>query len=247
LGSGQVAFNGNIDATNDTLVRLTTRAGFDNADLSKIDIPFEYDSVSYVISEHFGGTMDGAMELNIGLTPDLAFDLHDAKGAIDFYLVDGTITNFAPMLLMEDFLGTKDLNFVRVDTLENTLTIEDGELNIPLMDINSTIGHLRMAGIQNVNGEMEYLFQVPLGLITSSAWNYLTGKERKEDAAPDEIQEGNDNTIYVSTRVVGTIEDYKIKLGKGKSFREMVRDARRERREQRRQEKERRKAENNRG
>ncbi len=247
VGAGRVAFDGSIDASNDTLVRLTTRAGFDDADLSKMNVPFEYDSVSYVISEHFGGIMDGNMELSIGLTPDLAFDLRDAVGAIDFYLVDGTITNFEPMLLMEDFLGTKDLNFVRVDTLENTLTIEDGELTIPLMDINSTIGHLRMAGIQNVNGEMEYLFQVPLGLVTSAAWNYLTGKERKEDAAPDEIQEGNDNIIYISTRVVGTIEDYKIKLGKGKSFREMVREARQERREQRRQEKEQRKAEKKEG
>ena len=87
--------------------------------------------------------------------------------------------------------------------------------------------------LQKVNGEMEYLMQVPLGLLTSAAWNYLTGKERKEDAAPDEIEIGDDATIYISLRIVGTPDDYSIKLGKGKSFREMVREARQERREKR--------------
>ena len=233
LGTGSVLMNGSIDASDPELLLMNTQGRLENADLSSISMPFVYDSVSYVISEHFSGTMDAGMDLTIGMTPALDVNLKDVFGTIDFSLRDGAIRDFTPLLILGDFLGDKNLTFVRIDDLENTLTLEDNVLTLPLMDINSTIGHIRMAGFQKVNGEMEYLMQVPLGLLTSAAWNYLTGKERKEDAAPDEIEIGDDATIYISLRIVGTPDDYSIKLGKGKSFREMVREARQERREKR--------------
>lgn len=231
-GAGSVSFSGRIDAQDPMAVALIADGRFQEADLSKIKVPFTYDSVTYVIADNFGGTINGNMHLEMGLRPDMSFSLtDDLRSTIDFSWRNGQINNFGPMLLMADFLGTKDLYHVLVDTIKNTITLEGGVLSIPLMEINSTIGHLRMAGIQDINGDMEYLFQVPLSLVSTAAWNYLTGKDRKEDAGEDEIQIGDDNTFYISTRVVGNISDYKIKLGKGKNFRDMVREARKARKE----------------
>ncbi len=226
LGAGRVIFNGRIDASDPNQVELVTKARFEESDLRKLRIPFIYDSTTYIIADHFGGIMNSEMEFSIQLTPELAFDVQDAVGTIDFQLSNGEITDFDPILIIADFLGTKDLNNVRVDDLSNSMTLREGTLDIPLMDLNSSIGAMRMAGYQKVNGEMEYLFQIPLGLMTDAAWNYLTGKERKEDAEPDEIERVDDASVFINVRVMGTIDDYKIKLGKGKSFKEMVREAR---------------------
>jgi hypothetical protein len=107
---------------------------------------------------------------------------------------------------------------VRFDSLENNLELEDGYIFIPKMDVNSTLGAIRITGFQYFNMEMEYLVQIPLSLVTSVGWSTLTGKKRKEDAEPDEIVKMKDGGARVNIRIVGTMDDYRIKLGKGETF-----------------------------
>ena len=54
--------------------------------------------------------------------------------------------------------------------------------------------------------------------MTNVGWNALTGKKRKEDNEPDEIIKMKDGGLRINVRILGTPDDYQIKLGKGKTF-----------------------------
>jgi len=238
LGLGRATLLGMIDAADTSRVLLSLTGQLDEADLSQMDFPFNYGDANYLVNHNFSGFLEASIEAESRLLPDFSIDLGATNGTVDFSLRDGKINDFAPLLILADFLGEGRLDSVRVDDLQNSLILEDSSLIIPMMDINSSIGHMRLAGFQRMNGEMEYLFQLPLGLITSAAWTYLTGKESKEEAGEGEVQLGENTLIYVSVRLLGTTDEYEIKLGKGNSFRDLIREARQARREQRRQKKE---------
>ena len=67
-------------------------------------------------------------------------DINQSDIHIDMSVLDGRLENYDYMLMLSDYMGDKDLTSVRFDTLENHMDITNGELNIPAMTIESTLG-----------------------------------------------------------------------------------------------------------
>jgi len=96
------------------------------------------------------------------------------------------------------------------------MDIKDGEMVIPSMTINSTLGLMVISGSQDMN----YYIRVPLKLIAGTGFKKLFGKN-KEEVDPHQVDEidyeAKDKSMpFLNLHIVGDEEDYKVSIGKDK-------------------------------
>ncbi|MBB3701482.1 AsmA-like C-terminal region-containing protein [Flammeovirga yaeyamensis] len=212
---GSMKMSGVADTQNPKNVILEGDATLTNVDLSKIDFEVEYEGDKINMAENFDGILNANMKAKTHINNDLSVDIAHTTADIKMTLSDGRIVNFGPLEAMARYFGNKDMSNIRFDKIENNFTVKDGVFYIPRMDIASTIGQLYISGEQHLNMDMKYMVEVPFKLVRSVAWNTLTGGKKKKDDEEDEIQK-DEGGKYVAVRIEGNIDDYDIKLGKGK-------------------------------
>jgi len=105
--------------------------------------------------------------------------------------------------------------------IETHLDTHEGKIIIPNMTIESTLGHMEFSGTHDQNNNIDYYLQIPWKTIRKAAWQKLF--KSKNDTIvnanqKDEIIEGDPNKKikYLNLKVKGTIDDYKVSLGKKK-------------------------------
>ncbi len=116
------------------------------------------------------------------------------------------------MQAMAGYFKDKNLKLIRFDTLINKLSFSNGVLDIPQMNINSSLGYIQLSGKQSVDLSMEYYMKIPMKMVTSVGFNALFNK-KQEEVNIDQIDEieysDKDNRIrFVSVKVTGTPDDF---------------------------------------
>jgi hypothetical protein len=89
-------------------------------------------------------------------------------------------------------------------------------MTIPVMVINSSMGHMEISGKQDLHGNMEYYLKIPWKMVTNTVASKLFGR-KKDEVTPDqtdEIQYASDKTKYVNVKITGNENGYKFALGK---------------------------------
>ncbi len=140
---------------------------------------------------------------------------------MDVKVLNGRLKNYDPMLALSDYMGDKNLRNIRFDTLQNSLDIKKGKINIPAMTIESTLGHMELSGTHDNNQNIDYYLRIPWKTVRKAAWQKLFGSKKDtitNAAQNDEIVEVDpDKKIkYLNLKIKGNIDDYKVSLGKKK-------------------------------
>ena len=122
---------------------------------------------------------------------------------------------------MSSYFSDKNLFRVRFDTLRNSLTLKNGSLVIPDMNINSSLGFMEISGIQSMDMHMEYFIRIPLKLVSQAGWHKLFGK-KQEEVNPDQVdaieyRDKDKKVHFINLKISGTPDDYKVGLGKKKT------------------------------
>ena len=141
---------------------------------------------------------------------------------MDVKVLNGRLKNYGPMLALSDYMGDKNLRNIRFDTLQNHLDINKGAINIPSMTIESSIGHMELSGTHDYNQNIDYYLRIPWKTVRKAAWQKLFGS--KKDSVVDQQQEDeivevdpNKKVKYLNLKIKGSIDDYKVSLGKKKA------------------------------
>ncbi len=98
------------------------------------------------------------------------------------------------------------------------MDFKNGEISVPKMTVNSTLGFMEISGIQDTDFNFKYNISVPWKLVTSTVTSKLF-KRKKEEVDPnqiDEIQYGKKRTKYISIKLEGDSLDYNVSLIKRK-------------------------------
>ena len=124
------------------------------------------------------------------------------------------------MLALSDYMGNKNLRNIRFDTLQNRLNIEKGKIHIPNMTIESTLGHMELSGTHDSDQNIDYYLRIPWKVVLKAAWKKIFGS-RKENVSKEQEDEiihvdPKRKTRYLNVKVKGTVDDYKVSLGKKK-------------------------------
>jgi len=137
-------------------------------------------------------------------------------------VLNGRLKNYDPMQALSDYMGDKNLQNIRFDTLQNKLDINKGKIRIPSMTIESTLGHMELSGTHDSEQNIDYYLRIPWKTVKKAAWQKLFGS-KKDTISSDTQQEEeivevdpNENIKYLNLKIKGRIDDYKISLGKKK-------------------------------
>ena len=148
-------------------------------------------------------------------------DLDQSTLEMDVQVLNGKLKNYDPMLALSDYMGDKNLQSIRFDTLQNNLDIDKGMITIPAMNIESTIGHMELSGTHDQNQNIDYYVRIPWKTVRQASMQKLFGK--KTDSVSTQEQEDeiveidpNKKTKYLNLKIKGNIDDYKVSLGKKK-------------------------------
>ena len=164
---------------------------FKNVDLDKLMFKFENFGQDAIVSENLHGKLSANINGKIKVLRSDS-DIDQSEIHMDVQVLDGRLENYEYMLLLSDYFGDKDLTSVCFDTLENHMDITNGNLTIPSMSIESTIGHFEISGTQDMSLNMDYFIRIPWSLIKQGARYKIFGDKKTKDG-----QTGDDQIIQV--------------------------------------------------
>ncbi len=220
MAGGSVAMSGYFNGSDPKHVYMKPNLHMTNVDIDQLLFKIEKFGQDVELSENLHGKLTTHTTGNIRVYPDLVPDLDQSEIHMDVEVLDGRLVNYEPMQLLSDYFGDKDLNNLRFDTLANHIDITNGLMTIPNMTIESTIGHMDLSGTQSLNDEIEYYVRIPWKMIRQGARYKLFGNKKTKDGeiGDDEIIEVDPNKRirYLNLKIFGTIDDFKIRVGKDK-------------------------------
>ena len=217
---GKIDARAHFNGSDPNKIYLRSRINVDNVDLEKMMLKLDYFGQDYVINKNVKGRLTGQIKSYVLVHPDLTPQLDQLQAQINVNIFNGELINFAPMSAMSSYFKDKNLNRIRFDTLRNVLTLKDNTLQIPSMNINSSLGFIEIAGSQGFDMKMEYYLRIPLKMVTQVGFHMLFGKKR-EEVDPDQVdaieyRDKDKKVRFMSMTISGTPDDYKVKLGKPK-------------------------------
>ena len=121
-----------------------------NVDLDKLLFKFENFGQDHLVSENLQGKLSSRIKGKIRVYPDMVPDLDQSNIAMDVKVLNGRLKNYDPMLALSDYMGEKNLQYIKFDTLQNHLDITKGKITIPTMTIESTLGHIELSGTHDI-------------------------------------------------------------------------------------------------
>jgi hypothetical protein len=217
---GNIRLNGYFNGSDPKHIYLQPDLVLTNVDVDKLLFKFENFGQDHLVSENLQGKVTSRIQGKIRVYPDMVPDLDQSTLEMDVKVLNGRLKNYDPMLALSDYMGSKNLRNIRFDTLQNHLNVEKGTIFIPNMTIESTLGHMEISGSHDQNQNIDYQLRIPWKVVLKAGWKKLFGKKKKNipKEQEDEIVEVDPNKRirYLNLKVEGTIDDYKVSLGKKK-------------------------------
>ncbi|MGH1383701.1 AsmA-like C-terminal region-containing protein [Kordia sp.] len=219
---GNIRLSGYFNGSDPKHIYLQPDLHMNNVDLDKLLFKFENFGQDHLVSENLQGKLTSRIKGKIRVYPDLVPDLDQSTIEMDVKVLNGRLKNYDPMLALSKYMGDKNLRNIRFDTLQNSLDIKKGKINIPSMTIESTLGHMELSGMHDSNQNIEYYLRIPWKIVRKAAWKKIFGRKKDrtitDKEKEDEIIEVDPNKRiwYLNLKVKGNINDYKISLGKKK-------------------------------
>ncbi|GAA0732847.1 hypothetical protein GCM10009430_46410 [Aquimarina litoralis] len=218
---GNIRLSGYFNGSDPKHIYMRPDLVMKNVDLDKLLFKFENFGQDHLVSENLQGKLTSRIKGKIRVYPDMVPDLDQSTVEMDVKVLNGRLKNYDPMLALSDYMGDKNLQNIRFDTLQNNLDINKGRINIPSMTIESTLGHMELSGTHDSNQNIDYFLRIPWKTVRKASWQKLFGNKKDTIISPeqeDEIVEVDPNkkTKYLNLKIKGSVDDYKISLGKKK-------------------------------
>jgi len=219
IAKGSIGLSGKFTAKDPYDIRFTSTVTARDIDLDALMIKFDNFGQDVLLNKNLHGRVSGTVKSTWPMHADLTPIMEKGEAQLDIEVVDGSLVNFAPMHAMADFFADKNLDLVRFDTLRNTLRLKDGVLDIPAMNLNSSLGFIELSGKQSLDLKMEYYMRIPWSLVSQAASTKLFSGKRKEEIDPDQVdaiqyRDADNRVRFVNVKVLGTPDDFKVSLGR---------------------------------
>ncbi len=212
-----LGIKGYFNGSNPEEIYFHSEMQADKLDLDKLLFKFENFGQDYMINENLHGLVSGKITSKFLVYPDLTPIIDRSEAKMELTVYQGSLVDFAPLSAMSSYFGDRNLNNVRFDTLSNTFDLKGGVLNIPRMNINSSLGFIELSGRQSLDLNMDYFIRVPLAMVTQVGFRSLFGGKNRNEIDPDQedaivFRDQDRRVRFVNINMKGTPDDYKISL-----------------------------------
>ncbi|SKA45810.1 AsmA-like C-terminal region [Chitinophaga eiseniae] len=222
MAGGHIGMRGILNASDPAKLYFRSGIRLDSVDMTKMLLKFDNFGQDMVLNNNLKGKLTGHIKSHVRLHPDLTPVLSETTAKMDVEIHNGVLLDFGPMQAMSSYFKDKNLRMVRFDTLRNKLTFKNGTLEIPKMNINSSLGYIEVSGNQSLDLQMNYYLRVPMKMVTQVGFQALFGRKR-EEVDPDQVDaienaDKGKKGRFMHIRISGTPDKYKVGLGKAKSI-----------------------------
>ena len=207
---GSIEFNGQFNVSNPQLYTFSTELDLKDMNINDLDFEMQSGEQTYTLKENFKGIVTANGLAEIFITPELKFDIPTTTAMFNVKVKDGELINFTPLQAVAKYLDNKDLNHVKFATLNNSFTLMDSKIFIPLMNVESNVGQLLIEGEQGLDKSFLYLLRLPTWLVKGAAKSRLSDAE--DELEEDQIYEMKLGTFMKMT-AWGIGEESEVKLG----------------------------------
>lgn len=214
---GTINMSGYFNGSDPSHIYLKPKLSIRNVDIDKL--MFKYESMGHDVelSKNLHGSLSADINGNIRVYPDMVPDLDQSEIHLDVEVLDGRLVNYEPMRLLSDYMGDKDLTNIRFDTITNHIDLTQGILSIPSMNVESTLGHYELSGKHDLDHKLEYYVRIPWKTIREGARSKLFGTKKEEEVSNDIIERDPNKPVkYLNLKIHGTLDNFKVGLGKDK-------------------------------
>ncbi|WP_338768827.1 AsmA-like C-terminal region-containing protein [Bernardetia sp. ABR2-2B] len=221
---GHFDLNGYFNGSDPTHIYFDSDLKIDDADLDRLFFRFDNFGQDFLVKENVHGRISGTVKSKVRMHTDLVPYLGETEAHAELNIRDGSLVNFPPFQAFSDYMGDKDLKNVRFGELSNVFNIKKGRIDIPRMEISSSLGYMFISGTQNFDTDlkMNYVVEVPFKLVRQAAWQSMFKKNKKAakdlEKVENEIQSSDEDkdATMISINIFGTPDEFDFKLGKGK-------------------------------
>lgn len=220
VADGHLRGKGYFDGRKANKIYLNPDFSFSNMDLTKLMFKFDNFGQDELVSENLTGRISGKLSGKIRMHTDLVPIIEESSLKLDLSVYNGVIIGYAPFLALEDYFKDKNLHRIAFDTLQNSISLENGMMTIPSMAINTSLGYLLLEGRQDMDLNMDYLVRVPFKMVTKAAAQRLF-KKKKEEIDPEKEDEiisydPDKKTTFIHIRLTGNPDEYKVSIERKK-------------------------------
>lgn len=220
VAEGKIGMRGHFNGSNPKKIFFRSRIRVEDVNIEKMMLKLDNFGQDLTINKNIKGRLSGQIRSRLLVHPDLTPVINESEATLDVKISNGSLINFAPMLAMSSYFKDKNLTNVRFDTLSNKMTLKNGVLDIPSMNINSSLGFMEISGKQSLDMNMEYYVRIPLKLVTSVGFKSLFGR-KQEEVDPDQVdaieyRDKDKKVRFMNIKVSGTPDKFKVGLGKAK-------------------------------
>ena len=208
-GRGTIEFDGFINVSSPEKYTVSAELNLNGIDINDLNLELQSGDTIMAMKDHFYGIVNARGLAEIFITPELKVDMPTSTVAFNVMVTDGALINFTPLQVAGKYLDSKDLNNVRFDTVRNSFTLVDSRINIPIMNIESSVGQMLIQGEQGLDMSYLYLVHVPPKLAMGAARSAMSEgvKEDGEDQV-NKMKRGDFLVLTVWSN--GTDSDFKL-------------------------------------
>jgi hypothetical protein len=222
VADGGFTMKGYFNGSDPENIYFTSNIIADNLDIDKLMIKFDNFGQDQLINENIHGRISGTIDSTFKMHPDFTPIIEKSEAHMELEIVDGSLVKFPPLEAMSKLFKDKNMSLVRFDTIQNVIDLKDGALSFPNMNINTSLGFMELSGKQGIDKSMEYFIRIPMRMVTQVGFRALFGSSQKEvdEDQVDEIVKRDETkkVRFLNVKVSGTVEDYKISLGKDRNL-----------------------------
>ena len=175
---GNITMRGYFNGSNPKLIYFSPSMKLTKVNLDELLVKFENFGQDYLVSENLHGRLSGDLWGKIHMHKDMVPIVDDSEIHLDFNVLSDKLENFGPMEYLAEYFADKNVAKV-ISHPSKSHRHQDGVLNIPTMQINTSLNSWKFL-VQNNDFSYEYYLKVPWKMITKAGASKLFKKKKRK-------------------------------------------------------------------
>jgi hypothetical protein len=203
---GTIHATGDLDASRSDSVMVHMDADLQNVNIAKVFTEMENFGQQTLTDKNIKGVLSAKVQLALPCGTDLNINMAKLLAKCDVNIVKGELIKLASLKSLSKFISLNELEDIRFETLNTSITIANRVINIPNTQINSNAIDIEVSGVQDFDGNVDYVFGLYLSeLLAKKA---KASKHENTDFGEEDTEGKHRLRLYISMK--GPIANPKI-------------------------------------
>ncbi len=210
IAGGSLKLNSSIQETGPNRHSLNSTVSINNIDARKLFYAFDDFGMDGIGYKNLTGqlTANGSFSTNINAAGVL--DKKTLNGKLSFSLKNGSLINYAPIMKIQEIAFKKrDFSDIKFTEIKNTVSIKEGIVTVPRMQIESSVFNLFIEGQYGIAGNTDLRIQVPFKNLKKVDPNEMSKKANNKEKGGASVylraKTGSDGKVGIGLDVLGAM------------------------------------------